>query len=52
MTVEYGKIEHTFTLSNELELHGIATQYGSRHSLADQGDLGVPGEPGAFVVPA
>ena len=27
-------------------------QYGSRHSLADHGDLGVPGEPGAFVEPA
>jgi hypothetical protein len=29
-----------------------AAQYGSRISLADQGDLGVPGEPGALVVPA
>jgi putative transposase len=26
--------------------------YGSRHSLSDQGDLGVAAEPGALVVPA
>jgi hypothetical protein len=26
--------------------------YGSRHSLADLGDLGAPGESGALVVPA
>ena len=29
-----------------------ARQYGSRTSLSDQGDLGVAGEPGAFVEPS
>jgi hypothetical protein len=29
-----------------------STQYGSRISLADQGDLGVPDESGAFVEPS
>jgi predicted Rossmann-fold nucleotide-binding protein len=29
-----------------------AAQYGSRTLLADQGDLGVPGESGALVEPA
>ena len=28
------------------------TQYGSRHLLAGQGELGGAGEPGALVVPA
>ena len=30
----------------------VAAYYGSRHSLSDQGDLGVSGESGALVVPA
>ena len=39
----------------KFELHNPArraARYGSRHSLADQGDLGVAAESGALVVPA
>jgi hypothetical protein len=34
-----------------VSLGGVAAYYGSRHSLADQGNLGVSGEPCALVVP-
>jgi hypothetical protein len=33
------------------EQGGELAYYGSSHSLADQGDLGIAGEPGALVVP-
>ncbi len=33
-------------------LRNWTAQYGSRHSLADQGDVGVAGESGAFVEPS
>jgi hypothetical protein len=29
----------------------IKRTYGSSHPLADQGDLGIAGEPGALVIP-
>ena len=32
--------------------HADALRYGSRHSLADQGDFGAAGESGPLVVPA
>jgi hypothetical protein len=33
-------------------IESLATYYGNRTSLADQGDLGVAGESGAFVEPS
>ena len=35
-----------------LALRCDVAQYGSRHSLADQGDFGAAGESGPLVVPA